>query len=198
MTKKILITIIVLAVIGMFASWMIKGYNGMVIEQENVENAWGQVQSQYQRRFDLIPNIVASVKQAAITEHDNLVGALEARAKATQMTIDASNLTEEQLAKFQAAQGELSQALGRLMAVAESYPQLQTNQNYRDLITQLEGTENRIAVARNYFNETAQSYNTYIRKFPNNILASIFGFTKKPYFQAEEEAQKAVKVDFGS
>lgn len=196
MSKKILSTIITIGVIGILIFWMAGQYNAMVTEQENVETSWGQVENQYQRRMDLIPNLVAVVKGYATHEKETLEGVIEARAKATQITVNADDLTEEQLAKFQAAQGELSQALGRLMAVAEAYPDLKANENFRDLQTQLEGTENRIAVARNTFNEQARVYNTLIRKFPNNIVASIFGFKKKPYFEADEEAKHAPKVEF--
>ncbi len=196
MSKKTLSTIIVIAVIGIICFWMFGKYNAMVAEQENVETAWGQVENQYQRRMDLIPNLVAVVKGYATHEKETLEGVIEARAKATQITVNADDITEEQLQQFQAAQGELSQALGRLMAVAEAYPDLKANENFKDLQTQLEGTENRIAVARNTFNEQARVYNTLIRQFPNNIVASIFGFKKKPYFEADAEAKHAPKIEF--
>jgi LemA protein len=143
-----------------------------------------------------VPNLVATVKGYAAHEQETLEGVVEARAKATQITIDPTNATPEQLAAFQAAQGELSQALGRLLAVAENYPDLKANENFRDLQSQLEGTENRIAVARQLFNESARKFNTDIRRFPKNIVASICGFEKKPYFEAEEGANKAPKVEF--
>ena len=161
-----------------------------------MESSWAQVENQYQRRADLVPNLVATVKGYAAHEQQTLEGVVEARAKATQITIDPATATPEQLAAYQAAQGELSQALGRLLAVAENYPDLKANQNFRDLQAQLEGTENRITIARQMFNETAKAYHKTIRRFPNNILAGIFGFEKKPYFEAEEGASKAPKVEF--
>ncbi|MBR0295785.1 MAG: LemA family protein [Paludibacteraceae bacterium] len=196
MKKNILITVIVIAVLGMIAGWLIGRYNTMVTMEENVENAWGQVENQYQRRMDLIPNLVSSVKGYAKHEQETYTGVMEARAKATQVTIDPSNATPEQLAAYQNAQGELSQALGRLLAVAERYPELKANEEFSKLMDQLEGTENRITFARNTFNDTAKEFNTYIRKFPANIVASIFGFQYKPYFKAEEGAEKAPKVEF--
>jgi len=171
-------------------------YNGLVEGQEDVESAWSQVENQYQRRADLVPNLVATVKGYASHEQETLEGVIAARSKATQITINPDEITPEQLAAYQAAQGELSQALGRLLAVAESYPDLKANANFRDLQAQLEGTENRIAVARQNFNDTAKNYNTKVRRFPSNIIASMFGFEKKPYFEAEEDAKKAPKVEF--
>lgn len=196
MKKNVLITIIVLAVIGMIAAWLIGRYNSMVTMEENVENAWGQVENQYQRRMDLIPNLVSTVKGYATHEQSTYTAVMEARAKATQITIDPANATPEQLAAYQNAQGELSQALGRLLAVAENYPELKANENFKQLMDQLEGTENRITFARNTFNDTAKEYNTFIRRFPANIVASMFGFQYKPYFKAEEGAEKAPKVEF--
>ncbi|MBO4666042.1 MAG: LemA family protein [Paludibacteraceae bacterium] len=186
--------IVVIAAVAALLFWMFGKYNAMVTAEENVENAWGQVENQYQRRADLIPNLVGVVKQFAKHETEVYEKTMEARAKATQMTIDPSNATPEQLAAFQQAQGELSQALGRLMAVAESYPEIKSNENFLQLQSQLEGTENRIAVARNTFNDAAKEFNILIRKFPANIVASIFGFQKKPYFEAEEGANKAPDV----
>ena len=168
----------------------------MVQLEEQVETAWGQVENQYQRRIDLIPNLVATVKGYASHEKETFESVIAARAKATQITIDPSNATPEQLAAFQNAQGELGQALGRLMAVAESYPELKANENFLQLQSQLEGTENRISVARDSFNETARLFNTTVRRFPANIIANIFGFEKKPYFEAEEGANKAPKIEF--
>ena len=191
-----MISIIVIAVLGMIAVWMISRYNAFVTMQENVENAWGQVENQYQRRADLVPNLVSTVKGYAAHEQATLVGVMEARAKATQMTIDPTNATAEQLAQYQAAQGELSQALGRLMAVAENYPNLKASENFRQLADQLEGTENRIAYARNLFNDCAKEFNAAIRRFPGNIVAAIFGFERKPYFEAEQGAEKAPTVEF--
>ena len=187
-------TIVVIAAVAALLFWMLGKYNAMVTAEENVENAWGQVENQYQRRADLIPNLVSVVKQFAKHETEVYEKTMEARARATQMTIDPSNATPEQLAAFQQAQGELSQALGRLMAVAESYPEIKSNENFLQLQAQLEGTENRITVARNNFNDQAKEFNILIRKFPANIVASIFGFQKKPYFEAEEGANKAPDV----
>lgn len=188
--------IVVLGVLAIIALWVVNAYNAFVAGEEEVESAWSQVENQYQRRADLVPNLVATVKGYAAHEQETLESVVEARAKATQITIDPSNATPEQLAAFQAAQGELSQALGRLLAVAESYPDLKANENFRDLQAQLEGTENRIAVARQQFNDTARAYNTKVRRFPTNIIARICGFEKKPYFEAEEGAEKAPKVEF--
>ncbi len=168
----------------------------MVTEQESVETAWAQVENQYQRRADLIPNLVNTVKGYAAHESSTLENVIAARAKATQVTVDAANATAEQMAAYQAAQGELSQALGRLMAIAEAYPDLKANTNFRDLQAQLEGTENRITIARQNFNEAAKNYNTMIRRFPKNVLAAMFGFEKKPYFEAESGAQQAPQVQF--
>lgn len=194
--KKTTSIIVILAVLAAIVLWFVGKYNAMVTAEENVETSWGQVENQYQRRIDLIPNLVATVKGYAEHESQVFENVTEARAKATQITIDPANASPEQLAAFQNAQGELSQALGRLLAVAESYPDLKANENFRDLQSQLEGTENRIAVARNAYNEAAQQFNVLIRKFPNNIVAGMFGFEKKPYFEAEEGANKAPQVQF--
>lgn len=188
--------IVVLGVLAIIALWGVNVYNSLVEGQEEVESAWSQVENQYQRRADLVPNLVATVKGYASHEQETLEGVIAARSKATQITINPDEITPEQLAAFQAAQGELSQALGRLLAVAESYPDLKANTNFRDLQAQLEGTENRIAVARQNFNDTAKRYNTAVRRFPSNIIAAVFGFEKKPYFEAEAEAKKAPKVEF--
>lgn len=194
--KKLLPWIVGLGILAIIALWVANVYNAFIASEEEVESSWAQVENQYQRRADLVPNLVATVKGYAAHEQQTLEGVVEARAKATQITIDPATATPEQLAAFQAAQGELSQALGRLLAVAENYPDLKANQNFRDLQAQLEGTENRITIARQMFNETAKAYNKTIRRFPNNILAGIFGFDKKPYFEAEEGASKAPKVEF--
>lgn len=183
-------------VLAIAVMWSIGAYNGMVTAEEGVETSWSQVENQYQRRADLIPNLVNTVKGYAAHESATLENVIAARAKATQITIDPANATPEQLAAYQEAQGQLSQALGRLMAVAEAYPDLKANTNFRDLQAQLEGTENRITVARQNFNDTAKQYNTMIRKFPKNIIASMFGFEKKPYFEAETGAEKAPVVEF--
>ena len=194
--KKALPWIVVLGILAIIVLWVANVYNAFVAAEEEVESAWAQVENQYQRRSDLVPNLVATVKGYAAHEQETLEGVVEARAKATQITIDPANATPEQLAAFQAAQGELSQALGRLLAVAENYPDLKANENFRDLQSQLEGTENRIAIARQLFNDSARKFNTLIRRFPNNIVAGICGFEKKPYFEAEEGANKAPKVEF--
>lgn len=194
--KKILPWIAVLGVLAIIVLWSAGVYNRFVSAEEQVESAWAQVENQYQRRADLIPNLVETVKGYASHEQETLDAVVSARARATQITIDPSTATSEQLAAYQAAQGDLSQALGRLLAVAESYPDLKANENFRDLQQQLEGTENRITVARQLFNEEARAYNTLIRRFPNNLLAGMFGFEKKPYFEAEEGSNKAPKVAF--
>lgn len=196
MKKSTLSTIIVIAVIGMLVAWCVGRYNAMVTMQENVENAWGQVENQYQRRADLVPNLVSTVKGYAQHEQVTLTNVMEARARATQMSVDPANATPEQLAAYQNAQGELSQALGRLMAVAENYPDLKASENFRQLADQLEGTENRIAYARNLFNNSAKEYNAKTRRFPSNIIASMFGFERKPYFESEAGAEKAPRVEF--
>lgn len=195
--KALWITIAIIVVL-LFAgySWVKGTYNTMVTQDEGVKTAWSQVENQYQRRMDLIPNLVNTVKGYATHEKETLEGVVSARAEATKTTIDPSNLNEESMKKFQAAQGELSSALSRLMLVIERYPDLKANQNFSELQAQLEGTENRISVERKRFNETAQSYNTYIRSFPTNILAGMFGFQPKAYFCAESGAEKAPKVEF--
>ena len=195
--KALWITIAIIVVL-LFAgySWVKGTYNTMVTQDEGVKTAWSQVENQYQRRMDLIPNLVNTVKGYATHEKETLEGVVSARAEATKTTIDTSNLNEESMKKFQAAQGELSSALSRLMLVIERYPDLKANQNFSELQAQLEGTENRISVERKRFNETAQSYNTYIRSFPTNILAGMFGFQPKAYFSAESGAEKAPKVEF--
>ena len=195
--KALWITIAIIVVL-LFAgySWVKGTYNTMVTQDEGVKTAWSQVENQYQRRMDLIPNLVNTVKGYATHEKETLEGVVSARAEATKTTIDPSNRNEESMKKFQAAQGELSSALSRLMLVIERYPDLKANQNFSDLQAQLEGTENRISVERKRFNETAQSYNTYIRSFPTNILAGMFGFQPKAYFSAESGAEKAPKVEF--
>lgn len=194
--NKITPWLVVLGIIAIIALWGINVYNECVSLEENVEAAWSQVENQYQRRTDLVPNLVATVKGYAAHEQETLEGVIEARAKATQITIDPANATPEQLAAYQAAQGELKQALGRLLAVAENYPDLKANENFKDLQAQLEGTENRITIARQQFNDAARAYNTRVRRFPSNIIASICGFEKKPYFESEEGASKAPEVQF--
>ena len=171
-------------------------YNSMVQLDENVKGKWGAVQTQYQRRADLIPNLVATVKGAANFEQSTLTAVIEARAKATSVQVDPTKLTPESIQQFQAAQGQLSSALGRLLAVSEAYPQLRANEAFMGLQTQLEGTENRITVARKDFNDAVQQYNTKIRTFPANLTAKMFGFSEKGYFQAEAGSDKAPKVQF--
>jgi LemA protein len=163
---------------------------------ESVKTSWGTVQSQYQRRSDLIPNLVATVKGAANFEQETLTRVVEARAKATSINVNPDDLTPEKMQQFQQAQGQLSTALGRLLMVTENYPDLKANQNFRDLQAQIEGTENRIAVARKDFNETARVYNSSIRTFPNNIVAGFGGFRQRPYFEAQAGAENAPKVQF--
>ena len=197
--KKGCIGLIVLGIIALaLFGWVKNGYNGLVSSEENVETAWAQVENVYQRRADLIPNLVETVKGYAKHEQETLEGVIEARANATKVTIDPSNMTPEDLQKYQAAQGDVTNALSRLIAVAENYPDLKANQNFLELQSQLEGTENRIAVERNKFNEVAKEYNTKRRTFPTNIIAGLFGFGDKPYFQAQPGADVAPKVDFGT
>lgn len=172
------------------------GYNGMVNREEAIDGKWAQVENQYQRRADLIPNLVETVKGAADFEKGTLESVIEARSNATSVKLDANDLTEENLAKFQAAQDQLSGALSRLMVVVERYPELKATQAFQDLMVQLEGTENRISVERKNFNDAVLDYNAFIRRFPNNITASLFGFEKKAYFKSQEGADTAPKVDF--
>lgn len=171
-------------------------YNALVEQEENVDKAWAEVDNQYQRRMDLIPNLVATVQGYVKYEEATLTSVVEARSKASSITLNANELSDEALANFQAAQDELSRGLGRLMAVAESYPDLKANENFMALQDQIEGTENRIAVARRNFNEAAQEYNANIRKFPTVIYAGWFGFEKKPYFKAQAGAETAPRVQF--
>ena len=171
-------------------------YNSMVEKDEAVGTAWSNVENQYQRRTDLIPNLVNVVKGYAKHEQGTLEAVITARSKATQITVDADNMTPEKLQEYQKAQGEIGSALGKLLAITENYPDLKANENFKELQAQLEGTENRIAVERRKFNEVAKEYNTYIRRFPNNIISSIFGFNKRPYFEAEEGSEKAPTVEF--
>ncbi len=172
------------------------GYNSMVTLDEQVKSQWAQVQNVYQRRSVLVPNLVNTVKGAANFEQETLTKVIEARAKATAVTVDASKLSPESIQRFQAAQGELSQSLSRLLVSVERYPELKANQNFLELQAQLEGTENRITVERQKFNEVTQEYNAKIRTFPNNLTANMFGFEKKGYFQADAGAEKAPKVQF--
>lgn len=196
MKRSWIIIGVVVVVIFMLYRLFAGSYNNMVKYEEQVTSAWSQVENVYQRRLDLIPNLVATVKGAADFEQTTLTKVIEARASATQIKIDPKNLTPEALQKFQAAQGELSSALGRLMVVAEQYPNLKANQNFLELQAQLEGTENRITVERQNFNNVAKEYNTYIRSFPQNFLAGMYGFSAKAYFEADKGASKAPEVKF--
>ena len=189
-------TIAIIALIAIVAIWGISGYNGLVTMDEKVSTEWSNVETQYQRRSDLIPNLVSTVKGYASHEKETLEGVIAARSQATQIKVAADDLTPEKLAEYQKAQGAVTSALGKLLAISESYPDLKANQNFLELQAQLEGTENRINVARTNFNNTAKEFNTAIRRFPKNILASICGFEKRPYFEAEEGAEKAPKVEF--
>lgn len=191
----IVLIIIVVAILSIFF-WFKGSYNGMINMQESVAAQWSNVENQYQRRLDLIPNLVNTVKGYATHEEKTLTDVVNARAKATQMQVNIDQLDEATLRKLNNVQGELSSALSRLMAISESYPDLKANVNFRDLQAQLEGTENRIAVERRKYNETARIYNAYIRRFPKNILAGMFGFTPKPYFEANTGAENAPKVEF--
>jgi LemA protein len=191
----IIIAVIVLLIIILYNAF--KGsYNTMVALDEEVKTSWANVQTQYQRRSDLIPNLVNTVKGFAAQEKEVLIGVTEARAKASSIQIDPENINPAMLQQFQAAQGELSSALSRLLVTIERYPEIKSNQNFLELQAQLEGTENRIAVARDRFNSTVQRYNTKIRSFPTNIMAGIFGFESKTQFQAAEVAQTAPEVTF--
>jgi len=196
MKKSWIIIAIVIIVAVLLYGWVKGVYNQMVTQGENVDKHWADVENVYQRRADLIPNLVATVKGYASHEKETLEGVINARAKATQTTINAGNLTSESMAAFQQAQDGLSSALSKLMVVVERYPDLKANQNFLELQSQLEGTENRITVERRKFNEAARQYNTYIKLFPKNILANLFGFLAKPYFEAQEGAETAPKVEF--
>ena len=193
--KKVTIIAIV-AVVAVIAIWAISGYNSLVGMDENVSNQWANVETQYQHRADLIPNLVNTVKGYAAHEKETLEGVIAARSQATQIKVDPTDLTPEKLAEYQKAQGQLATALGKLLAITENYPDLKANQNFLELQAQLEGTENRINVARKNFNDAAKTYNTAIRRFPKNILAGMFGFDKRAYFEAAEGAEQAPQVQF--
>ncbi len=196
MSTRNLSLIVILAVILILGGCACSGYNSLVSKDENTKGKWGNVQSDYQRRSDLIPNLVNTVKGAANFEQTTLTNVIEARAKATQVQINANDLSPEKIAQFQQAQAGVTGALGRLLAVAEAYPTLQATQNFRDLQAQLEGTENRIKVSRNDFNAAVQDYNQTARTFPNNLFAGMFGFKSKGYFQSEPGSDKAPDVKF--
>ena len=193
MNKKWMIIIAVaIAVVG----YCVTAYNSLVKENETVGEAWSNVENQYQRRADLIPNLVNTVKGYAAHEKETFEAVVAARSKATQTTVDIDDLTPEKLKAYQKAQGEVGSALGRLLAITENYPDLKANENFKELQAQLEGTENRISVERRNFNEAAKKYNTHIRQFPATILAGMFGFEKRPYFEAQEGTEKAPEVKF--
>lgn len=188
--------LIIGGIVVVLVLWTVSVYNKLVKEEETVTQAWAQVENVYQRRMDLIPNLVKTVKGAADFEKSTLEGVIEARSKASSVQVDPSKLTEESLASFEKAQNELSSSLNRLMVVVERYPELKATQNFRDLQAQLEGTENRITVERKKFNECVQQYNTKVRRFPANLIASAFGFEKKAYFKGAEGSEKAPEVEF--
>lgn len=196
MKKGWIIIIVIVLLTFVLYSWFKGSYNTMVTQSEAVSGQWAQVENVYQRRADLIPNLVATVKGYAAHEQETLEGVIEARSKATSVNIDANQLTPETFQQFQQAQEGLTQALSKLMVVVERYPDLKANQNFLELQAQLEGTENRIAVERMKFNEVTQNYNTYIKMFPKNLLAGMFGFSPKPYFEAQKGAEKAPEVQF--
>jgi LemA protein len=196
MKSRNLLLIIVLAVVVLFGGCACNGYNRLVTVDENAKNQWANVQSAYQRRTDLIPNLVNTVKGAANFEQTTLTNVVQARAAATQVKIDANDLSPEKIAQFQQAQGQVTSALSRLLAVVENYPDLKATQNFRDLQAQLEGTENRINVARNDFNGTVNIYNQTARRFPNSIFAGLFGFRPKGFFNAEPGSERAPEVKF--
>lgn len=192
-------TIILVSLIGLVVLaflWGNGNYNTMVTADEQVSQSWANVESQYQRRADLIPNLVETVKGYATHESTTLTDVIEARAKATQVTVDPTNMTPEKMAEFQAAQSQVGSAIGRLLVSVEQYPDLKANQNFLELQSQLEGTENRISVERQRFNEAARTYNTLIRRFPSNIIAGMLNFDKKAYFEAEAGSEKAPAVKF--
>lgn len=191
----IVLIVIAIAISGIFF-WFKTTYNDMVSKRENVSVQWSNVENQYQRRLDLIPNLVNTVKGYATHEENTLTEVVNARAKATQMQLNLEEVNESNLKKLNSIQGELSSALSRLMAVSENYPDLKANRNFLDLQAQLEGTENRIAVERRKFNDAVRSYNAYIQQFPRNMLSGFFGFVPKPYFEANAGAEKAPQVEF--
>ncbi len=194
--KKGTIWIIIIAIIALVVMWFVRINNSMVEAQEQTVQAWAQLENVYQRRADLIPNLVNTVKGAADFEKGTLEAVIEARSRATSVTVDPTNLTEESMAAFQSAQDDLGKSLGRLMAVVENYPELKANQNFLELQAQLEGTENRIAVERRTFNQVVQAYNVLIRKFPNSIVAGMRNFETKAYFEAAEGAETPPVVQF--
>ena len=196
LSKKNLILLAVGGLLLICVFWSFSTYNSLVGQDEVVTTAWGNVQTQYQRRSDLIPNLVSVVKGYAKHEKETLDAVVSARARATQITVNADGLTPEKLQQYQQAQGQLSAALGKLLAVSESYPNLKANENFSELQAQLEGTENRISESRTRYNKAVQGYNISVRKFPGNIVAKMFGFTPKAKFEAAENAQNAPTVNF--
>lgn len=194
--KKNLVLVITIGVIAIVLMWGVSGYNGLVSMDEGVQNKWADVETQYQRRADLIPNLVNTVKGYAAHEKETLESVVKARSEATNVKIDPTNMTAEQMAQYQNAQNGVSAALSKLLLVVEKYPDLKANQNFLELQSQLEGTENRITVARRDYNAAAKEYNTAVRKFPKNLLAGMFGFEKKEYFEAQEGAEAAPEVKF--
>lgn len=196
MKKKFIPIIIVAAVVVILVAWGVSVYNGLVVKDENCSKQWSKVESQYQRRMDLIPNLVNTVNGYASHEEATLLKVIEARNQASQVKIDAENMTQEQLNNFQQSQENLSSAIRGLNIVVEKYPDLKANQNFLELQSQLEGTENRIAVERQRYSDVVNEYNTSVRRFPNSMFASMFGFDKKPYFEAQSGAENAPKVEF--
>ena len=196
MKKKFIPIIIVVAIVVILVAWGVSVYNGLVVKDENCSKQWSKVESQYQRRMDLIPNLVNTVKGYASHEEATLLKVIEARNQASQVKIDAENMTQEQLNNFQQSQENLSSAIRGLNIVVEKYPDLKANQNFLELQSQLEGTENRIAVERQRYSDVVNEYNTSVRRFPNSLFASMFGFDKKPYFEAQSGAENAPKVEF--
>lgn len=196
MKKKFIPIIIVAAIVVILVAWGVSVYNGLVTKDENCSNQWSKVESQYQRRMDLIPNLVNTVKGYASHEEATLLKVIEARNQASQVKIDAENMTQEQLNNFQTTQENLSSAIRGLNIVVEKYPDLKANQNFLELQLQLEGTENRIAVERQRYSDVVNQYNTSVRRFPNSMFASMFGFDKKPYFEAQSGTENSPKVEF--
>jgi LemA protein len=195
-SRTLVIVLVIVAVVILFVSWGIGLYNGLVRADEEAAKAWAQVENVYQRRADLIPNLVATVKGYAAHEKETLDAVISARAQATQVTVDPSKLDAAGIQKYQEAQGQLSTALGRLLMITENYPNLKADQSFLNLQAQLEGTENRITVERNKFNETIQQYNVMIRRFPRSMIAGMFGFEKKAYFEAQPGSEIAPTVEF--
>jgi LemA protein len=198
MSKGLITTLIIVGILFILVLWIFGSYNGLVTKEEGVSSQWADVESQYQRRADLIPNLVNTVKGYADFEQETLTRVIEARSNATSVKIDPTNLTPEKLAQFQQAQDGLGSALGRLLVVMEKYPDLKANQNFLDLQAQLEGTENRIQVARSRFNDAVNDYNRKVRSFPAVLIAGMFGFERKGYFEASAGSENAPTVDFST